>query len=258
VVPLAQGRPGRGKPEVPPPPVGPTRAPLGFAIVVLAVLLLLTGLLGGCLRVDTELSLPAPGRLELSQRLTSVSGSWMPWQRQFASTLSADPDLTRFKLSLDPDQGRLSLSSGLVSATEASGLLRRLALDAGALTGQALPAPVLRLQERNWLLGVRQQLGFELDLSQVQPLPGLSFTVRLRSLGVGTVRMAQPLAVEPRADGLNWPLQLGAVNRLELSGWRWSRLGLGSLLIALLLVLSLVLQRLRRQAGYGWPELPSP
>lgn len=259
VMPLALARPGRARTEsAPPPPVGPTRAPLGFAVVVLAVLLLLTGLLGGCLRVDTELSLPAPGRLELSQSLTSVSGSWMPWQREFASTLSADPDLTRFKLSLDPDQGRLSLSSGLVSATEASGLLRRLALDAGALTGQALPAPVLRLQERNWLLGVRQQLGFELDLRQVQPLPGLSFTVRLRSLGIGTVRMAQPLAVEPRADGLNWPLQLGAVNRLELSGWRWSRLGLGSLLIALLLVLSLVLQRLRRKAGFGWPELPSP
>ena len=259
VVSLDQARPGRARPEAPPPPpVGPTRAPLGFAIVVAAVLLLLTGLLGGCLRVETDLSLPAPGRLELSQSLTSVSGSWMPWQRQFASTLADDADLSRFKLSLDPDQGRLSLSSGVVSPAEAAALLKRLALDAGELTGQALPAPQLSLQERNWLLGVRQQIGFELDLRQLQPLPGLSFKVRLSSMGVGAVRTAQPLAVAPRPKGLSWPLQLGAINRLELRSWRWSRLGLGSLLIALLLVLSLLLQRLRRQAGFGWPELPSP
>ncbi|CAK6688897.1 DUF3153 domain-containing protein [Synechococcus sp. CBW1107] len=259
VVSLDQARPGRARPEAPPPPpVGPTRAPLGFAIVVAAVLLLLTGLLGGCLRVETDLSLPAPGRLELSQSLTSVSGSWMPWQRQFASTLADDADLSRFKLSLDPDQGRLSLSSGVVSPAEAAALLKRLALDAGELTGQALPAPQLSLQERNWLLGVRQQIGFELDLRQLQPLPGLSFKVRLSSMGVGAVRTAQPLAVEPRLKGLSWPLQLGAINRLELRSWRWSRLGLGSLLIVLLLVLSLLLQRLRRQAGFGWPELPSP
>lgn len=259
VVPLAQARPGRTRPEAPPPPpVGPTRAPLGFALVVGAVLLLLMGLLGGCLRVETDLSLPSPGRVELSQSLTSVSGSWMPWQRQFASTLATDTELSGFKLSLEPDQGRLRLSSGVVSPAEAAALLKRLALDAGELTGQALPAPQLSLQERNWLLGVRQQLGFEIDLRQLQPLPGLSFQVRLRSVGVGALRTAQPLAVESGPAGLSWPLQLGAINRLELRCWRWSRLGLGSLLIALLLVLSLVLQRLRRQAGFGWPELPSP
>ncbi len=256
---LAQASSGRTRPEAPPPPpVGPTRPPLGFALVVAAVLLLLLGLLGGCLRVETDLSLPAPGRVELSQSLTSVSGSWMPWQRQFAGTLADDADLSRYRLSVDPDRGRLSLSSGLVSPLEAAALLRRMALDANELTGQALPAPVLSLQERNWLLGVRQRVGFELDLRRVQPLPGLSFKVRLRSVGARAVRTARPLAVEPRPEGLSWPLQLGAINQLELRSWRWSRLGLGSLLIAVLLVLSLVLQRLRRQAGYGWPELPSP
>lgn len=259
VVPLAQARPGRAKADAPPPPpVGPTRAPLGFAFVVLAVLLLLTGLLGGCLRVETDLSLPAPGRLELREILTSTSGRWMPWQRQFSASLSADPELSRFRLSQEPDQGRLLISSGVVSAAEASTLLQRLSLDAGELTGLALPKPVLSLQERNWLLGVQQQLGFELDLRQVQPLPGLSFQVHLHSVGAGAVRTAKPLAVQPRPGGLSWPLQLGASNRLELRSWRWSRLGLGSLLIVLLLLLSLVLQRLRRQVGFGWPELPSP
>jgi hypothetical protein len=47
------------------------------------------------------------------------------------------------------------------------------------------------------------------------------------------------------------------VNRLEIACWRWSRLGLGGLAVALLLVLVSVLQRLRLAAGFGPPQLPA-
>jgi hypothetical protein len=77
------------------------------------------------------------------------------------------------------------------------------------------------------------------------------------------VRQAQPLA--PVASGrgrdqpprLRWSLQPGALNRLELSCWRWSRLGLGGLAIALLLGVVSLLQRLRLAAGFGLPQLPA-
>jgi hypothetical protein len=47
------------------------------------------------------------------------------------------------------------------------------------------------------------------------------------------------------------------LNRLELRCWRWSPLGLGGCVIALILPLVLGLQRLRRQLGFGLPELPA-
>ena len=56
---------------------------------------------------------------------------------------------------------------------------------------------------------------------------------------------------------LIWPLTIGEQNRLQLSQWRWSRLGLGSLVILALLMLSASLQRLRLLMGFGYPELPS-
>ena len=73
-------------PEPPPPPVGPTRQPLGFAVVALVVVLLLT-LLSGCLRVDTELQFPGPGRLQLTQVWSSDTGRQLPWQQRFATAL---------------------------------------------------------------------------------------------------------------------------------------------------------------------------
>ena len=78
------------------------------------------------------------------------------------------------------------------------------------------------------------------------------------------VRLAQPeaaLAVTTQTSeqppALRWSLRPGAVNVLELSCWRWSRLGLGAVLIALLLILVSWLQRLRLAAGFGPPQLPS-
>jgi hypothetical protein len=56
---------------------------------------------------------------------------------------------------------------------------------------------------------------------------------------------------------LHWVLQPGALNRLEASSWRWSRLGVGAVGIALLLALALMLQQLRIRLGFGLPQLPA-
>jgi hypothetical protein len=56
---------------------------------------------------------------------------------------------------------------------------------------------------------------------------------------------------------LIWRLQPGAINQFEFRCWRWSRLGLGSLAIALLLGLVALLQRLKLAAGFGLPQLPA-
>jgi hypothetical protein len=52
-------------------------------------------------------------------------------------------------------------------------------------------------------------------------------------------------------------LQPGAINQLQFSCWRWSRLGLGALVIGVLLVVVAVLQRLKLAAGFGPPQLPA-
>jgi hypothetical protein len=68
----------------------------------------------------------------------------------------------------------------------------------------------------------------------------------------------QPLPPhQGRPSTLVWHLQPGALNQLEVSCWRWSRLGVGALVIALLLALVALLQRLRLAAGFGLPQLPA-
>ena len=244
-------------PPPPAPPTGPTTAPLGFALVVAVLLLLITALLGGCVDLETSLHFTAPGRLQISQTSQSSTGHPLPWQRQLAAALQPTP------WTLRQDHGQLTLRAPAMPARQALDLLTATFEQGAALAAVDLPTPQLSLQERNWLLGVRQQFRCSLDLRGLQALPGLDLTLALEPLPQRAIRRAEPLPVQPlpphqgRPSTLVWHLQPGALNQLEVSCWRWSRLGVGALVIALLLALVALLQRLRLAAGFGLPQLPA-
>ena len=238
----------------PPPPVGPTRAPLGFAalVVVALLLLLLSSLLGGCVEMRTDLRFAGPGRLQIIHQLRNGTGPAMPWQRTLAASLEREgfrsheaSDTMRLQSPVLPmDQARAALAASVRAASEAG--------------GESVPAPRLEVRERNWLVGVDQRVWLDLDLRELPPLPAVNLSIGLESVRAAAVRHAEPEPVQSaNRDRLIWPLRLGSLNRLELRCWRWSPLGLGGCAIALLLPLVLGLQRLRRQLGFGLPELPA-
>lgn len=246
--------------QPPPPPVGRTRAPIGFAVVVTLVLILLTTLLGGCIRISADVAFPAPGRLQISEQVSSRSGLLLPWQRQLSATLAeklGTPGLRPVEPGADAPPGSLTLRSRVLPAREALELIAGSITVASDLADLAIAAPSLQWHEKNWLIGVQQQLALDLDLTGLQALPGLELTLVLQDTSLRAIRRSEPHAAVTSKDGVVWSLAPGALNHLELRCWRWSRLGLGALAVALLLPAALLLQRQRRQAGFGWPELPA-
>jgi hypothetical protein len=250
-------------PPPPPPPVGPTRAPLGFAALAGVVLLavLLATLLGGCMEVRSDLRFEGPGRIRLTHHLASPSGRPTPWQRRFAEALEEEG----FR-SLPQLQEQVLQTPVLPAAAAMEALATSFGV-AAELTGQDLSPPRLLLQERNWLVGVRQHLLLELDLRPVPVVRGLELALRLEPMAAAAVHRAEPLPVEdvsgkpgqggsPTA-GILWPLQAGQHNVLEVRCWRWSALGLGGGLILATLALVLALQRIRQRLGFGLPQLPA-
>ena len=240
----------------PPPPVGPTRSPRGFAVVVVGLLVvwLLSNLLSGCMRVETELAFAGPGRVRLRHRLEATAGAPLPFQQRLAAALrTADPSYAE-----RTNGASTLLTSPVLTLSQAETALvgtLRLAADQAGLP---LSAPTLELRETNWLLGVRQHLLIRLDLRSLSSLPGLQLNLRLTPLGEGAIQSAVPLAVRPVVGGkaLIWPLRPGEINALEIRGWRWNPLGLGGLAILAGLVLVVQLQRMRVRLGMGLPELP--
>jgi hypothetical protein len=274
---LSRGRWRRSRapaPEPEPaPPVGPVKAPRGFAALVVALLLsvLLSQLLGGCMRVQSEIHFAGPGRLQISHALRPASGTPSPLQKRFVEVLvqSQNGDFQRHRLGAQE-----ILRTPVLAAPQALAALGQSLSLIADLAATPLPPPTLELHERNWLVGVRQHLLLDLDLSAVPNLPGLQLEVLLDPVAPRDVRRAEPMATHSEAENsaaiapqeatpghrqgrVIWPLQIGRRNTLELECWRWSPLGLGSLVIALLLLLSLVLQRLRLNLGFGLPELPA-
>ena len=221
----------------PPPPTGPTRSPaIGFAAMVAAVLLGLTLLLSGCMRVEADLSTHGADRLQLTWQIHNDSGQLLPWQQRFETQLKRRQPVWSIQ---HPRPGNELLSSDILSAKELQQAMDELVKIVSETTGLPLPSPCIDLKERNWLIGVRQNLIVSLNPGSTLEIPGLSLSL---SLDHG----------EPRAV-----IRSGESTRLELHQWRWSRLGLGSLVVLTLLLLSAALQIRRRQLGFGFPELPS-
>ncbi len=245
-------------PPPPPPPVGPTKANVGFVLVV-AALMLVAVLLGGCVQVRSEIHLAAPGRIELGYGLQAQGSRATPWQQQFGDFLASEGfrrQGPRRSGAGAPDQ---QWHSPVLPAATA---LERLGGDleqAARFAGMKLPAPELRLRERNVLIGVRQTLMLELDLTPLAGVSGLDLAVDVDPVSSRAVRQASPLAAQPMPgrQAVRWPLQPGARNRLELRCWRWSALGLGGVAVVLVLALVLALQTLRRSIVPPLPELPA-
>lgn len=234
----------------PPPPVGPTRAPLGFAVVVL-VLIVLGLLLGGCGAAHTELRFAGPGRLQLSEHLQLEGPTPAPWQRRLSSSLQRQG----FKQS---QQGpALVLRGPVLPSRQALDQLSLAFSQAATQANLPLPPPQLQLQSRNWLLAVEEHYALEFDLRRLEPWGALDLALELDGLNARAIQLATPQPVQQLRQGpaLLWPLAAGSSNRLVLHLWRWNPLGLGAVLVAAGLLLSLGLQQLRRRLGYGLPEL---
>ena len=226
------------RPDPPPlPPTGPTRSPAaGFAVLVMAVLLGITLLLSGCVRIEADLDLRGPDRLALSWDVRSTQGRPLPWLEQF------ERDLQREVPGLKIEQrgpGRQQISSRVASSHELAQQMAAVVTVAGRAAGVSLPAPVLKLEERNWLLGVQQHVLLMVDLSDLPEIPGLDVHL---SLNQGRVERTAPS---------------GTTTEVSWQGWRWNPLGLGGVVILMLLISSMVLQIVRRKLGFGFPELPA-
>jgi hypothetical protein len=215
-------------------------------------LFLLASLLGGCVEMRTDLRFAGPGRLQITHQLRNGTGPAMPWQRRLGASLEREGFRSR------EASGATLLQSPVLPLDQARASLAASVQAAGEAGGESVPAPRLEVRERNWLVGVDQRVWLDLDLRELPPLPAVNLSIGLESVRAAAVRHAEPETVQAaKGSRLIWPLRLGSLNRLELRCWRWSPLGLGGCAIALLLPLVLGLQRLRRQLGFGLPELPA-
>ena len=221
----------------PPPPTGPTRSPAaGFAVLVMSVLLGITLLLSGCVRIDADLDLRGPDRLVLTWDVRSTQERPLLWQEQFERALQREVPGLKIK---QKALGRQQISSRVASSHELAQQMAAVVAAAGRAAGVSLPAPVLKLEERNWLLGVQQQVQLMVDLSDLPEIPGLDVHL---SLNHGQIERAAPS---------------GTTTKISWQGWRWNPLGLGGVVILMLLTSSMLLQVVRRKLGFGFPELPS-
>jgi hypothetical protein len=235
------------------PPTGPTKSlDFGFSIITLLIILFLTFFLSGCVDISTNLSVTGPDRLKISLDIDSNSGKSIPWQMEFEDNLNKERSI----LKLLNHEEKQHFESPTIRFEEANKLLKQIASVASKTSGFNINKPEIITNNKNWIIGTSQNFKIYFDLRGIPKIPGLKLNIIIHEMGNKNNFKAQPL--EPTfKKGLTFlPLEIGKINQLEISNWKWNQISVGIILIIAIILLSLSLQKFRLKMGFGFPELP--
>ena len=235
------------------PPTGPTKSlDFGFSIITLLSILLLTFLLSGCVDISTNFSVSGPNRLMISLDIESQSGESIPWQIEFKNNLTKEQSI----LKTQTHEGKQHFESPTIRFEEANELLKQIASVASKTSGFNINKPEIITLNRNWLIGTRQNFKIYFDLRGFPKIPGLNLYIIIHDIGNKNNFTNKPIEYTLKNDAALFPLEIGQLNQVEVSSWRWNQISVGIILIILLTMLSIALQRSRLRMGFGFPELP--
>ena len=235
------------------PPTGPTKnLDFGFSILTLLIILFLTFFLSGCVNISTNLSVTGPDRLKISLDIDSNSSESIPWLMEFEDNLTKEHSI----LKLQTHNGKKHFESPTIRFEEANKLLQQTVIVASKTSGFNINKPEIITNNRNWLIGTRQNLKIYFDLRGFPKVPGLKINIITHDIGNKNNFKTKPLDHTFKKGAAFFPLEIGQLNQLEVSNWKWNQISVGIILIILLTLLSLSLQRFRLQMGFGFPELP--
>ncbi len=235
------------------PPTGPTKnLGVGFSIITLLIIVLITFLLSGCVNISTNLSVTGSDRLNITLDIDSNSSKSIPWQKEFKDNLTKERSL----LKIDNNISNFHFVSSTISFEDARDLLKQIAAVASETSGFYIKPPEIITNNRNWIIGTKQNLKIYFDLRDLPKIPGLKINISMHNVGNKNNVIAKPLKPTFKKDATILPLEIGQINQLEVSYWKWNQLSIGLILIVSITFLSVFLQTFRLRMGFGFPELP--
>ncbi len=236
-------------------PTGETKhLEAGFTISSLLIIILLTILLSGCVQFTTQLELTGADRIKMGWEIKSNSKKLLPWQEEFATSLKKAAPKVALQTTND---GRQIIDSHSLNSKDANILLNKTIAAAAEIAGFEPPIARIDLVEKNWIIGIKQNLDLDIDLTNLPKIPNLKLDVLISSpSNIKGPPNSSPNKTKAKNNQFNWKLQEGVVNNLSLQKWHWSSLGIGSIAVLTLMILIMILQRIKLLMGFGFPELP--
>tara|TARA_B100001250_G_scaffold348004_1_gene318505 strand:+ start:1 stop:933 length:933 start_codon:yes stop_codon:yes gene_type:complete len=235
------------------PPTGPTKnLDFGFSIITLLIIFLTTFLLNGCVNISTNLSVTGPDRLQMSLDIDSNSGKLIPWQMEFADNITKEHSI----LKIQNDENNQHFESPTIRFEEVNELLKQIASAASKTSGFEINKPEIITNNRNWIIGTKQNLKIYFDLRQLPKIPGLKINIIMHDVENKSNFKTKNLEPIFKKGLALFPLEIGQLNQLEVSYWKWNQISFGIILIISLTLLSIFLQTFRLKIGFGYPELP--
>ena len=233
-------------PKEPLPKTGPTKAfSIGFSTIFIIIFLFLTLILSGCVQITSEVYLPGPDRMNIEWSINSNSKKILPWQVELEDKIRSSIPILHTNLT---DSGFQTIKSSVLTSSDANSIFQKTIQIISEISGIEIPSSGITLIEKNWFIGIQQELTVMIDLRKIQKIPGLKIELLIdpkNKKNKSINRTQIPLKINT-----------GELIKYKIEKWQWNSTGIGIILIFFLLSVINLLQKIRLQMGFGFPELP--
>tara|TARA_B100000212_G_scaffold181431_1_gene136607 strand:+ start:76 stop:1179 length:1104 start_codon:yes stop_codon:yes gene_type:complete len=224
----------------------------GFIIFLFSILLLITFVLSGCVRIENNLDLREIDSINYDLKIDSKYLKKIPWQLNFESEIK---EITSKKEIFIDDDIFLLRKKGL-NVIETENNINEILKIASANISTNLKDIEIDKLEKNYILGKKYFYKIKFDLNELENFNDLEIFINIYNPSKA-VLYGDKKNIKINNNKINWKILPGEINQIEFSFWYWNRSLICTSLILLLIVIAYYIRKKRYELGSNLPQLPS-
>ena len=224
----------------------------GFTILVAIILFLVTTLLSGCVKIESNLDFRDLEEVKISHQIISKFGSKLPWQLNFENQLKQ----TYENRDIYQNKEGFTLRNKSIEIKQVQYLLNKFLQAASASTEIDLKNIDFKYDEKNYFLAKRYFFDIDVNLDNLDYIDNLEILINI--LSPSRVEMlSQNDNVNVSENNINWELEPGVKNHLAFKFLYWNKILISILFTLIIVSLAYIILRNRYELGSNLPRLPS-
>ena len=234
-------------------PTGETKTfQKGFIVVILSIFILISFLLGGCVRVENNLDLREVDYINYDLRIDSKYLKKVPWQLNFENELKK---ITSKKEIFINDDIFLLHKKGM-DITETENHINEILKI--ALTNISTNVKDIEIDkfEKNYILGKKYFYKINLDLLELENFNDLEIFMNIINPSKAYI-LTDNKYINTNKNKIIWKILPREINRIEFSFWYWNKALIWTSVILLLIIFAYYIRKKRYDLGSKLPQLPS-
>lgn len=224
----------------------------GFTFFVSVFLVLMTLLLSGCVKIESNLDLTNIEEVNVSYVLESKFDTKLPWQ------LNLETEIKKTLKDSVMNEGTKNfvLKNKSININKIKETLNQFLKVVSESLDVDLEEIDFNYNQKNYLIAKRYFFDIIVNLQNLNRVENLELVINIASPSKVNLKTKND-SIKVSENELNWQLEPGEINHLIFNSWYWNKTLISTLIAFLIFTVAYLIRIKRYELGSSLPKLPS-